>query len=113
MLYNGRTPAQLLRLVGHLFKPLNQVKMKYIIYIIVGLVVGHLTGVGLLEYLGRPTMPVPQMEMQTIIKVPANLQEYQIRLEPDSAYIYDNGRLVGSCKHGSDGIDSVIVMDNL
>lgn len=41
------------------------------------------------------------------------MQEYQIRLEPDSAYIYDNGRLVGSCAHGNDGIDSVLVMDNL
>jgi len=42
-----------------------------------------------------------------------NLQEYQIRIEMDSAYIYDNGRLVGSCAHGSDGIDSVILKDNL
>jgi len=42
-----------------------------------------------------------------------NLQEYQIRVEMDSAYIYDNGRLVGKCAHGSDGIDSVILKDNL
>lgn len=41
------------------------------------------------------------------------LKEYQIRIEPDSAYIYDNGRLVGSCKQGLDGIDSVILKDNL
>jgi hypothetical protein len=41
------------------------------------------------------------------------LQEYQIRLEMDSAYIYDGSRLVGSCEHGKDGIDSVIVLDNL
>ena len=40
-------------------------------------------------------------------------QEYQIRLEMDSAYIYDGTRLVGSCEHGKDGIDSVIVLDNL
>lgn len=42
-----------------------------------------------------------------------NHQEYQIRLELDSAYIYDGNRLVGSCKHGQDGIDSVLLMDNL
>lgn len=43
----------------------------------------------------------------------APLQEYQIRLEMDSAYIYDGDRLVGSCKHGKDGIDSVLFIDNL
>lgn len=42
-----------------------------------------------------------------------NLREYQIRLEIDSAYIYDGTRLVGSCKHGQDGIDSLILLDNL
>lgn len=42
-----------------------------------------------------------------------NMQEYQIRLELDSAYIYDGNRLVGSCKYGSDGIDSVLFKDNL
>lgn len=40
------------------------------------------------------------------------MQEYQIRIESDSAFIYDKGRLVGSCKHGIDGIDSVILKDN-
>lgn len=42
-----------------------------------------------------------------------NMQEYQIRLEPDSAYIYDNGKLIGSCPHGNDGVDLVILKDNL
>ena len=41
------------------------------------------------------------------------MQEYQIRIEIDSAYIYDNGKLIDSCKHGNDGIDSVILKDNL
>lgn len=43
----------------------------------------------------------------------SNMQEYQIRIELDSAYIYNNGKLIGSCKHGYDGIDSVILKDNL
>lgn len=42
-----------------------------------------------------------------------NRQEYQIRLEVDSAYIYNNGNLIGICPHGIDGIDSVILNDNL
>ncbi len=41
------------------------------------------------------------------------MKEYQIKIEFDSAYIYDNGKLIDSCKHGNDGIDSVIVKDNL
>lgn len=36
-------------------------------------------------------------------------QEYQIRLELDSAYIYDGSRLVGVTPHGNDGIDSVLL----
>lgn len=41
-----------------------------------------------------------------------NTQEYQIRLELDSAYIYDGSRLVGVTPHGNDGIDSVLLLDN-
>jgi hypothetical protein len=44
---------------------------------------------------------------------PRNMQEYQIRLEQDSAYVYDNGRYIGSCAHDTIGIDSVIRKDNL
>lgn len=40
------------------------------------------------------------------------MQEYQIRLEPNEAYIYDQGKLIGFCPYGSDGIDSVILRDN-
>jgi hypothetical protein len=40
------------------------------------------------------------------------MKEYQIRLELDSAYIYDNGKLVGCTPYGVDGIDSVILKDN-
>lgn len=39
-------------------------------------------------------------------------QEYQIRLEMDSAYIYDGSRLVGVTPHGNDGIDSILLNDN-
>lgn len=39
--------------------------------------------------------------------------EYQIRVEFDSAYVFDHGRFVGVCAHGKDGIDNVIRKDNL
>jgi hypothetical protein len=43
-------------------------------------------------------------------------REYQIRLEMDSAYLYDGNRLVGSCSYeegDGSGIDSLILKDNL
>lgn len=43
-------------------------------------------------------------------------REYQIRLEIDSAYLYDGNRLVGSCGYedgDGSGIDSLIFKDNL
>ena len=39
--------------------------------------------------------------------------EYQIKLEMEAAYIYDDGKLIGSTPYGKDGIDSVILNDNL
>lgn len=36
---------------------------------------------------------------------------YQIKLERDSTYLFDGKRLVGSCQHGKDGIDSLLVLD--
>ncbi len=39
--------------------------------------------------------------------------EYQIKLELDAAYIYDDGKLIGITPYGKDGIDSVILNDNL
>jgi hypothetical protein len=45
-----------------------------------------------------------------------NMQEYQIRLEMDSAYLYDGNRLVGSCSYedgDGSGIDSLILKDKL
>ncbi len=39
--------------------------------------------------------------------------EYQIRVEMDSMYLYNWERVVGSCPIGKDGLDSLILMDNL
>jgi hypothetical protein len=68
--------------------------MKFVLFF-VGLCIGMSIGIAI-EHTDQP-----------------KLQEYQIRLEMDSTYIYDGSRLVGSCEHGKDGIDSVIVLDNL
>jgi len=40
------------------------------------------------------------------------MQDYQVRLGKDSLYVFDKGELVGSCRYGKDGIDSVILKDN-
>lgn len=40
------------------------------------------------------------------------LKDYQISLSIDSAYLYDNGKLIGATLHGKDGIDSLIAIDN-
>ena len=40
------------------------------------------------------------------------LHEYQIDIDLTTATVYENGRLVGSCPHGVDGIDSLILKDN-
>lgn len=34
------------------------------------------------------------------------MQEYQIRLEPNTFYLYDKKRLVGYGSYGKDGIDA-------
>ena len=39
--------------------------------------------------------------------------EYQIKLEMEAAYIYDDGKLIGVTPYGKDGIDSIILNDNL
>lgn len=45
----------------------------------------------------------------------ADPREYQIRLEPERAYLYDGNRLVGSVPYNDKdgGLDSLILMDNL
>lgn len=44
-----------------------------------------------------------------------NIREYQIRLEPDAAYLYDGSRLVGVVPYYDNpkGLDSIIIADNL
>ena len=44
-----------------------------------------------------------------------NAREYQIRLEPDAAYLYDGNRLVGVVPYNDNatGLDSLILADNL
>lgn len=70
--------------------------MKYI-FIITGFMIGTIVGTIIEHY--NQSCP--------------RLKEYQLRLELDSTYIYEHGRFVGSCPHGKDGIDSVLLNDNL
>lgn len=39
--------------------------------------------------------------------------DYQVYIDLDSAYIFDNNVLIGTTAHGKGGIDSVILKDNL
>lgn len=78
------------------FKPLNQTNMKSLALIAMGIIIGTcLTAI--------IAANSPHWDMK----------EYQIRLELNEAYIYSEGELIGTCPHGSDGIDSVLLMDNL
>lgn len=77
--------------------------MKHVIGAILGGIAGIVIALGILDYFQYNTF----FNKKTI-----NPHEYQIRLEPDAAYIYSEGELIGSCPYGSDGIDSVILRDN-
>ena len=40
------------------------------------------------------------------------VHEYQIDVDITTATVYEHNRLGGSCPHGRDGIDSLILKDN-
>ena len=64
-----------------------------------GLIIGLLLGFGIRHF--SPHYPQPR--------------EYQIRLEPEAAYLYDGNRLVGVVPYNDNatGLDSLILADNL
>lgn len=38
--------------------------------------------------------------------------EYQIEVEPDSIFLFDKDRLIGSVKHSDNPLDSLLAVDN-
>lgn len=56
-----------------------------------------------------------QSNIHTVADILASndrLKDYQVALSLDTAYLYDNGKLIGTTLHGHDGIDSLIMLDN-
>lgn len=77
-------------------------KFKCAVFCAVALVLGAILGF-------RIAIPLTRAD---IITCSALLKDYQITLTLDSAYLFDNGALIGVTAHGNDGIDSLIAKDN-
>lgn len=85
--------------------------MKYII-LICGLMTTHFL-IGIVGYNSGKHPNVIPLQYKFNLPSQPPLRDYQIHQGMDSAYLYDGETLIGVTAYGEDGIDSLILLDNL
>lgn len=76
--------------------------------VIVAFVAGMILGAGIVQV--RHNQPDKRPLLHAL--QPLQKRNYWVLPTSERFYLYDSARFIGSCEHGKDGIDSLILKDN-